>query len=121
MKIITAILILIAIAIGLSVGLPLLAAGVSLGIGLGCLFIWLLPFLIIATSDKTTGAEKLAWLLAMIFLSWFAWVFYWLLAPLKRKNYRYDDYGYRRHRRYRDDRDDWNDRGGRYYRERGSY
>ena len=118
MKIITAILIILAVAIGLSVGLPLLAAGVSVGIGLGCLFLWLLPFLIIATSEKTTGGEKLAWLLAMIFLSWFAWVFYWLLAPLKRKD---DDYRrYRRHRRYRYDRDDWDDRG-RYYYERTNY
>ena len=39
--------------------------------------------LIIACSDKTTGGEKLAWILAIIFLSWFAWIFYFLLAPLK--------------------------------------
>ena len=49
-------------------------------------FIWLLPFLIIIGSGKTTGGEKLAWLLAMIFISWFAFIFYLLLAPLKRKN-----------------------------------
>ena len=48
-------------------------------------FIWFLPFLIIMFSRKTTGGEKLAWLLAMIFISWFAWIFYMLLAPIKKK------------------------------------
>lgn len=48
-------------------------------------FIWLLPFIVIIFSSKTSGREKLAWLLAVIFISWFAWIFYWLLAPLKRK------------------------------------
>ncbi len=52
--------------------------------------IWLLPVVIIATSDKTTGFEKIAWLLAMFCLSWFAWVFYFFLAPLKpRQDYYY--------------------------------
>jgi threonine/homoserine/homoserine lactone efflux protein len=60
------------------------------------LFIWFLPILIIATSDKTTGSEKLAWILAIVFLSWFAWIFYFLLAPLKRKSY-YRDYRYYRY------------------------
>jgi hypothetical protein len=48
--------------------------------------IWLLPILIILSSGKTTGGEKLAWILAVIFISWFAWIFYMLLAPLKKKN-----------------------------------
>ena len=48
-------------------------------------FIWLLPLLIIIRSGKTTGSEKLAWLLAVIFISWFAWIFYILLAPIKKK------------------------------------
>jgi hypothetical protein len=48
-------------------------------------FIWLLPFIIIISSGKTTGSEKLAWILAVIFISWFAFIFYLLLAPIKRK------------------------------------
>jgi hypothetical protein len=48
-------------------------------------FIWLLPLLIIISSSKTTGSEKFAWVLAVIFVSWFAWVFYILLAPIKKK------------------------------------
>ncbi|QDH81182.1 hypothetical protein FKX85_19970 [Echinicola soli] len=48
-------------------------------------FIWLLPLLIIISSSKTTGSEKLAWILAVVFVSWFAWIFYMLLAPIKKK------------------------------------
>ena len=53
--------------------------------------IWLLPILFIAGSDRTDGKEKLAWILAVIFITWFAWVFYLLLAPLKKP----DSYDYR--------------------------
>ena len=49
-------------------------------------FIWLLPIIIIISSSKTTGGEKIAWVLAVIFVSWFAWVFYMLLAPIKNRN-----------------------------------
>lgn len=49
-------------------------------------FIWVLPIIIIISSDKTTGGEKFAWVLAVFFISWFAWVFYMLLAPIKNKN-----------------------------------
>lgn len=50
-------------------------------------FFWIIPIVAIAISDRTSGGEKLAWLLAVIFISWFAWVFYLLLAPLKRSRY----------------------------------
>ncbi len=57
-----------------------------LGLGLGALifavFLWLLPILLILRSDKTNGAEKLFWLLAVLFVSWFAWIAYVLLAPI---------------------------------------
>ena len=65
--------------------IPVLTVGVVL-VGLGAGFLlWLLPILIIANSDQTTGGEKIAWILAIIFLSWFAWVFYFFLAPIKQK------------------------------------
>ena len=50
------------------------------------LFVWLLPFLAILTSSKTRGGEKVAWLLAVVFISWFAWVFFLLVAPLKKRS-----------------------------------
>ncbi len=45
--------------------------------------VWLLPIFIILGSNKTSGGEKLAWTLLVIFVSWFAFVFYLLLAPIK--------------------------------------
>jgi len=57
-----------------------------LGLGVGALllalFIWFLPILLIMRSKKTNGAEKLFWLLAVLFVSWFARILYALLAPL---------------------------------------
>lgn len=47
--------------------------------------IWIIPIILIARSNRTTGKEKIAWLLVVFFISWFAWVFYMLLAPLKEK------------------------------------
>jgi hypothetical protein len=44
---------------------------------------WLLPIIAIVSSRRTAGGEKLAWVLAVLFVSWFAWVFYMLLAPIK--------------------------------------
>ncbi len=46
-------------------------------------FVWILPLLIIVSSSKTTSGEKIAWLLAVLFISWLAWIFYALLAPIK--------------------------------------
>lgn len=52
-------------------------------------FIWLIPVVAIFASDRTSGGEKAAWLLAVIFVSWFAWIFYLLLAPLKNRAIRH--------------------------------
>ena len=49
-------------------------------------FIWLIPLISIISSRKTTGGEKFAWILAVLSISWFAWIFYLLLAPIKRKD-----------------------------------
>lgn len=48
-------------------------------------FVWVLPILIILASRKTSKAEKILWLVAVLFISWFAWIFYALLAPIKRR------------------------------------
>lgn len=47
--------------------------------------IWILPLVLILSSSKTRGREKLAWLLLVIFVSWFAFIFYLLLAPISKK------------------------------------
>lgn len=48
-------------------------------------FAYVLPILIILASRKTSKAEKILWLVAVLFISWFAWIFYALLAPVKRR------------------------------------
>ena len=47
------------------------------------LVIWLLPIVFILGSDRTSGKEKFAWILAVVFITWFAWIYYLLLAPIK--------------------------------------
>ncbi|GLP94739.1 hypothetical protein [Paraferrimonas sedimenticola] len=46
------------------------------------LLIYLTPIVIIARSDKTQGTEKIIWLFAVVFVSWFACLLYWLVAPV---------------------------------------
>jgi uncharacterized membrane protein len=58
-------------------------AEVVFGIMFIMLLVWLIPFILVLTSTKTNGNEKLGWLLAMVFISWFAWVLYLFLAPIK--------------------------------------
>ena len=99
MKLLVAFLVFLGLVFCLAALIPVLTVGLAFAVVLGGIFIWFLPILIIATSDKTTGAEKTAWILAIIFLSWFAWIFYFLLAPLKHKPYRDESPYYREYRR----------------------
>lgn len=57
------------------------------GIGTILLFaiIWWLPIILILTSSKTSGVEKLIWLALMFFFSWFSWILYMILAPVGEK------------------------------------
>ncbi len=71
------------VILGMLALIPLISLGVTVLGTVMVIAIWVLPIWIIASSEKTTGFEKIAWLLAMVCLSWFAWVFYFFLAPLK--------------------------------------
>ena len=63
------------------------SSGLSVIIILGVIFfVWILPLLVIMNSRKTTKSEKIAWLIPVIFISWFAWILYLLLAPIKKKH-----------------------------------
>jgi hypothetical protein len=56
------------------------------GIGLLILTIlWWLPVILILRSDKTSGVEKLIWVLLIIFFSWFSWIAYLIVAPVADK------------------------------------
>ena len=47
-------------------------------------FLWFIPFLSILFSRRTRGSEKIGWLLAVIFISWMAWIIYLIIAPIKK-------------------------------------
>lgn len=101
MRVLGAILMLLGLVVAIALLLPLVGAVLAFAFVAGGFVIWLLPILIIAVSDRTTGAEKLAWILAIVFLSWFAWIFYFLLAPISRRgssDYLHDDRGRYSHR-----------------------
>lgn len=47
--------------------------------------LYILPIILILISNKTIATEKLGWILAIWFISWFAWIFYLIFAPLQKK------------------------------------
>lgn len=54
---------------------------------LGIVFlIWFLPIISIMLSNRASKSEKLAWIIAVLFVSWFAWIFYLLLAPISKRS-----------------------------------
>lgn len=71
-----------AIAIGAVVLIPIFGVVLGLAMALGGTLLWLLPIVIIAVSDRVGTAEKILWILAIVFLSWFAWIFYFFFAPV---------------------------------------
>jgi len=85
MNLIMLLLVIAALFCGTVLFLPVLTLAAVLAVVAGAVLLWLLPILMIADSDKTTGGEKLCWILAIVFLSWFAWIFYFLVAPIKPK------------------------------------
>src|SRR5690606_5183558 len=89
MRVLAVVLMLLGLVVALALLLPIVGAAIALLIVAGGFVVWLLPILIIAFSDRTTGPEKLAWILAIVFLSWFAWIFYFLLAPISKPGPRY--------------------------------
>jgi hypothetical protein len=100
MNLFSTLLVLFGLAVGLLLFVPVVGVLLALTLPLGILFLWFLPILIIVASDRTTGGEKLAWILAIVFFSWFAWIFYFLLAPIGRDPRDRDYRGYRRTRYY---------------------
>ena len=102
MKTLGNLLVIFLVIIGMLALIPLATMGVSIVFSIFYLAIWFLSFWIIATSDETTDFEKIAWLLAMFCLSWFASVFYFFCTPTKPRRRHFQ---YSRHSRYRGDYD----------------
>ena len=86
MKLLSALLTFVIVCAIILMMIPVLTAGLALIVVAGCFFVWFLLILLILGSDVTSGGEKFAWILTIVFLSWFAWIFYFLLAPLKPRN-----------------------------------
>jgi len=72
----------LAIVVGAVLLIPVLGVVFGLAVTLGGVLLWLLPIVLIAASDKVGTAEKVLWILAIVCLSWFAWIFYFLFAPV---------------------------------------
>lgn len=66
MKTLGNLVIIFLVILGTLAIIPLAATGAGIVLRIFCLALWFLPFGIIATSEKITGLEKIAWLLAMI-------------------------------------------------------
>lgn len=96
MKLLNTLITLFVLMLAAIVLLPVIGVGLALIVTGGVFIIWLLPILLIMGSDQATRLEKLCWILAIIFLSWFAWILYAILGPLvPRREYRYrSDYYY---------------------------
>jgi hypothetical protein len=86
MNIITTVFVLLLVFVGLAALIPILSLGFALLVAAAIFFIWCLPIIFIAASEVTSGGEKLLWILAIVFLSWFAWILYFFLAPIKPKD-----------------------------------
>jgi len=82
----------LAVIVGAIVLIPILGVVLGLAVTLGGVVLWLLPIVLIAVSDKVGTAEKILWILAIVFLSWFAWIFYFFFAPVFDKPQRHGYY-----------------------------
>jgi len=85
---------LLAIVVGAVLLIPVLGLVLGLAVVFGGALLWVLPIVLIAVSDKVGSAEKILWICAIIFLSWFAWIFYFFFAPVfdrpqSQRDYRY--------------------------------
>lgn len=87
-----AVLTVLAIGLGVTLLLPVVGAVLAVLFVFGGVLLWLLPIFIIAGSDRTSTSEKLLWILAIVFLSWFAWILYFFFAPLFDRPRRYHYY-----------------------------
>jgi len=60
-------------------------SSLQLGIFVITVLIWLLPIVDIARSSKVDKDEKLLWIFACVALSWFCWILFYAVAPLKKR------------------------------------
>ena len=44
--------------------------------------VWIIPVFMVAFSNKTFSKEKATWIIAVLAVSWFSWLFYFIVAPI---------------------------------------
>lgn len=82
MNAIGTLLTVLAVVVGAIVLIPVFGVVIGIAFAIGGALLWLLPIVLIAVSDRVGTAEKILWILAIVFLSWFAWIFYFFFAPV---------------------------------------
>lgn len=82
MNVLGVVLTVAAIALGVVLLGPVLGIVLALAVACGAVLLWLLPIVLIAASREVGTAEKILWILAIVFLSWFAWILYFFFAPV---------------------------------------
>lgn len=60
-------------------------SSLQLGMLVAILLVWLLTIIDIARSSRVDKDEKLIWIFACLALSWFCWILFYALAPLKKR------------------------------------
>lgn len=60
-------------------------SSLQLGILVIAVLIWLLSIVDIARSSKVDKDEKLLWIFVCLALSWFCWILFYAVAPLKKR------------------------------------
>lgn len=56
----------------------------AIGFILAAIFLYLIPILWVLFSRKVSGIEKFGWILAILFISWVAWIIFLIVAPVKK-------------------------------------
>lgn len=57
----------------------------AVGFILAAIFLYMIPILWVLFSRKVSGVEKLGWVLAILFISWIAWIIFLIVAPVKKR------------------------------------
>lgn len=57
----------------------------AIGFILAAIFLYMIPILWVLFSRKVSGVEKLGWVLAILFISWIAWIIFLIVAPVKKR------------------------------------
>ena len=61
-----------------------------LGIAVLIVIVWGIPLGFIVSDPLISKKERMIWIFAVVFVSWFAWLLYFLVAPVLPKEKHYE-------------------------------